>query len=245
MITQGGRFEMFQRAVADFRAQTYPNLELVVVSSDRVSKLRGYGSLLDPIDNAFWHALPQKVHHQLPLGVMRNYANRMAKGEYCCTWDDDDRHHPDRVQVHYDLLGAHVGTYLTEQLYYFVDDKTVCPVSWWPGRCPGILLHKKVGELYPTEGAQSLRGEDGVFLKRLQEQGTVTGIFERPELYLRQIHGRNTWSRTHHWRVALRKAMPLDRIRARREQIEAALKHFRIKGPIAVRSKHVVAFTYE
>src|SRR5580692_5125825 len=64
MVTQPGREAFAARAAADFRAQSCPDKELVVV--------------VDPRDGT-------------PLGELRNVALARARGDVVAIWDDDDR----------------------------------------------------------------------------------------------------------------------------------------------------------
>ena len=86
MITRG-RPQFAAEAVRNFHAQTWENKELVI---------------LDDADAPSFPAPPDGARYfrsatRLAIGGKRNSANARARGEYICTWDDDDYSAPGRI----------------------------------------------------------------------------------------------------------------------------------------------------
>jgi glycosyltransferase involved in cell wall biosynthesis len=85
------RREFIPRALRCFAAQTYPNLELLVVDNGAVPILE-----LLPADPRIRYVgvFPERrIYH----GQLMNVACEHAQGEFCIVWDDDDFYAPDRV----------------------------------------------------------------------------------------------------------------------------------------------------
>jgi len=91
------RREFIPRALRCFAAQTYPNLELIVVDdgTDKIGDLliaqRKPEVVRFPI--TYLPSFPIKENH----GQKMNTACAYANGEFCIVWDDDDFYAPDRV----------------------------------------------------------------------------------------------------------------------------------------------------
>jgi glycosyltransferase involved in cell wall biosynthesis len=80
-----------RRAIELFMAQTYPNKEMVIVDDGRSPA-------------SFAQGLPPQVRHVLvdrPLSFehAQCVGFSVAKGEYLCTWDDDDWNGPERLAL--------------------------------------------------------------------------------------------------------------------------------------------------
>lgn len=241
MITQAGRYEMFQLAVRDFVAQNYGPCELVIVSSSPPASVAKYKALADrlstPARPIRWCPMPCQSTGQRALGVMRNYSNDVANGEFCCTWDDDDRYHPDRLLTHYDAIERNQVdlSYLNDQLHCFLPQKFLYWVDWGHQRCPGILMYRRtLAVRYPTAGNRAHRGEDTSFVSALVEHGLrQTVITPGTMVYLRYFHGRNTWSFGHHITLARRCSLSPEQLISRRHQIAATLRTLNV-GPLNV-----------
>jgi len=82
------------KAIACFMRQTYPNKALLIYDTGEVPLS------VELPDVA--HARPseeilQKVR-QLPIGALRNNANRLVNADVIVHWDDDDWSHPHRIE---------------------------------------------------------------------------------------------------------------------------------------------------
>ncbi|MFE0451736.1 glycosyltransferase [Streptomyces sp. NPDC058914] len=196
MVTKD-RSSTARRAITCFRAQTYPNLELVVVedgTDDAVERhLRKLGD-------------PRIRHHRLPaegrpLGELRNEAVTRATGPYVCQWDDDDLYDPERVETQMAAilaLGADACFLARERL-------------WWPARhrlaysCArlwegSMVCAKDRLPQYPA----LRRGEDTPVAEEVARTCRVVSV-DAPELYTYVCHGGNTFDEGHfaeHFEVA-------------------------------------------
>lgn len=176
---------------------------------------------------------------------MRNKTNDLATGEFCCTWDDDDRHHPLRLQRHYEAIVTQDAdlSYLNQQLHYFVNLKQLYWIDWGVKRCPGILMYRKTDKRYPVSGSQARRGEDTVFIADMINGGQKPcAVLDESPLYLRQFHGTNTWHYAHHITLARRSVLSEELTHARRPILEAALDRYQLGSPIHVYSQAGLAY---
>jgi len=91
-----------QRAVHCFQNQSHLNRELVVVNR-AADGTEEYIRELN--DNRILYVRPDRF--DLTLGELRNLSIASATGTYAMVWDDDDWHHPHRIEVQLAaLLGA-------------------------------------------------------------------------------------------------------------------------------------------
>ncbi|WP_326601725.1 glycosyltransferase [Streptomyces sp. NBC_01800] len=196
MVTKD-RSATARRAIRCFLAQTYPNLELVVVEDGTDDALAQH--IRDLGD-------PRIRHHRLPpegrtLGELRNEAVDRATGPYVCQWDDDDLYDPERVETQMAAilaLGAEACFLARERL-------------WWPARRKLAVSCARVWEgsmvcakdRLPRYPAQR-RGEDTPVAEGVVRTCRVVSI-DAPELYTYVCHGNNTFNESHfaeHFAVA-------------------------------------------
>ncbi|MFF3910135.1 glycosyltransferase [Streptomyces sp. NPDC001848] len=196
MVTKG-RVATARGAIACFRAQTYRDLELVVVDDGTDDALERHIRELGD---------PRIRHHRLPpegrtLGELRNEAVDRAGGPYVCQWDDDDLYDPERVETQMAAilaLGAEACFLARERL-------------WWPARRKLAISCARVWEgsmicakdRMPRYPAQR-RGEDTPVAEEVVRTCRVVSI-DAPELYTYICHGGNTFSESHfaeHFEVA-------------------------------------------
>lgn len=113
------RREFIPRAIERFHAQTYPNLELIVLD-DGTDKI---GDLLPPDNNIWYHHAGVKQNH----GEKMNECCMEAQGNLCIVWDDDDWYSADRVQKQIEpLLNGDKIVSGTSCFYYHVKDTNDC-----------------------------------------------------------------------------------------------------------------------
>ncbi len=84
--TTASRLTWLAAALECFRAQTYPDLELIIVGDDDSA-----ASLVEGDHRIQLLVLPEVV------GVKRNFACAHAAGEVIVHWDDDDFSSPERI----------------------------------------------------------------------------------------------------------------------------------------------------
>lgn len=202
-VTRGRPF-FLKRAIKCFLSQTYSNKELVVVYDDddflteKVLKLMAYSNV-----NIY------KVNRtkEVTLGYLRNYAIARADGEYICQWDDDDWHHPVRMEYQYEVTLAKKksGCVMTQWLIYnsFTQEVFVSHKRLWEGS----LLIKT--NLISDVGYDNYdRGEDTSAVERLYKEDKLCLVNETPNLYVYTYHKENTWT-PDHWEKIFRKSYRL------------------------------------
>lgn len=87
LTTHPKRAKFLPDAISSYRAQEYPNKELVIIND---------GEPLPRIDGALVVNLPKR-DNRWTIGEKRNAGVRMARGEFIATWDDDDISLPNRL----------------------------------------------------------------------------------------------------------------------------------------------------
>jgi glycosyltransferase involved in cell wall biosynthesis len=199
LCVTSNRVEPLKTAVACFKAQTYPNKELLVVyDRNDIATDEYISSLNDPEIRAYKYYNGRKT---LTLGDIRNISIKEAGGEYFCMWDDDDWHHQERLasQMDHLFLSGKMASVLFLIIVFDNINKRgflSAPRPWEAT----ILCHKNFainnGVLYDP----LRRGEDTGFIHRLVALDAVYPIF-RPQLYIYNYTGSNTWDKTHFERV--------------------------------------------
>lgn len=103
------RLELLERAVESVLAQTYGNVELIVVNDGSRDDTRRYLEALSAR-----RANVSAIHHDRPLGAprSRNEAILAARGEWVTGLDDDDEFEPHRIEalLQFALLLERMGT---------------------------------------------------------------------------------------------------------------------------------------
>ena len=175
------------RAVAQFLAQDYPNLELIVVDdgSDPI------GDLLP--DDPRIRLL--RSERRLSVGAKRNLACETAAGDVLIHWDDDDWMAPWRVSYQVSELEAHGAEVCGLSRLYFYDEESrraweyVYPdgVRGWVAG--GTLCYRR--EVWRAHRFPDINeGEDTRFVWNLR--GVAILALEDPTFYVASIHRGNT-----------------------------------------------------
>lgn len=96
-----GRPEFAKRAVDQFAAQTYADLELIILDDTDVPSFPQYRDYCGGVRVALWCTGKPvsywRVDGRLSVGAKRNIACSRARGEIICHWDDDDISAPGRI----------------------------------------------------------------------------------------------------------------------------------------------------
>jgi glycosyltransferase involved in cell wall biosynthesis len=242
MIT-ADRLVLAKRSIRCFRDQTYPRLELVIVSAG---------------DRAYRWALEQHLEHQgisnarviaaepgSTLGTLRNLSLDAAAGDVVCQWDDDDCYHPDRVlrQVEQMTQQGARACFLTDNLHLLEPDRQLFWIDW--ARDVGCELRLRLLEgtvmmvkddrfRYPETGPCAHMGEDREFAADLSREVPVAMLGGMGWLYLYVFHGGNTWSKEHHYSLTADFSFPNEWVEARSEEIRQAMRHYPIPRPVVV-----------
>ncbi|NDC75788.1 glycosyltransferase family 2 protein, partial [bacterium] len=130
---------VFWMAIQMFRAQTYPQerMEWIVLDdgADKVGDLFAASGL----KNVRYIALPDG--ERLKIGAKRNRLNKLAKGDICVCWDDDDYYPPERIRKAVTKLcavsGRRVPVAGCSKLYlYYADRREIWSIGPYnPNHC--------------------------------------------------------------------------------------------------------------
>ncbi len=208
-ITQAGRLQLLQSALQDFLGQSYPERELVILHDAGTDLNQAIQALIFQYTGAK-PSPPVHLHAVAPgrsLGALRNQAVGLAQGELVCQWDDDDRHHPLRLELQVQALHAQSSAFcfLSDQLHLFCDRGLLTWDDWHSEPYPmnfvqGTLLGLK--DAMPNY-LDLARGEDtGLCLAILEAGCKIARLRNRGWCYVYTYHGSNTWQRPHHAAIA-------------------------------------------
>lgn len=215
------RSERLKRAITLFNEQTLENRELVIVyeSSDTATKaiadayegcpriLYSEGDDLEQkvaeLNNV---SSPSASHPPIkfvelslaetkPLGWKRNLGVLFCAGSYFATWDDDDWYANDRLERQLEAIKAtdfSACTLARMLLYLETEDavyRTFARDVGWEGtmlcRKDANFTYKDLNKREDTDALEKLHGEGGL------------KVIDSSELYIYQIHGKNTWDMGH------------------------------------------------
>ena len=249
MVTHD-RLALARRAIRCFADQTYPRRELVIVTDGDLRYRRALACYVD-------HLALQTVRFvypdsdQLPLGQLRNIALDAAHGDVICQWDDDDCYHPERlaVQLAHMLNSKARACCLTDHLHLLEKDRALVWVDWTVGGksgegqlLPGTVMAFKDRRIrYPESGPYVNRGEDSVFLNELYRNVLVAPLSGMGHVYLYSYHGRNTFSKEHHYNLR-RFSASRSKLNEKMETIRQSLAYYPVPKPITVVGSDGVAF---
>lgn len=192
------RLKPFKKAIQCFLDQTHDNKELVIINSgdekytekitNYIQSVRGF-----EINDIHLHNVGKRS-----IGELRNIGLENSRGEYIIVFDDDDYHHPKRIEKQLELcLNSNIdGTLLRnfKAVYknrIFPDKVYICTML--PG-LEGTLLFRKGDVRYPDID----QGEDTGFLERLKEDSYNIMVIDEPyDMYGYNFYGKNTVSKSH------------------------------------------------
>lgn len=200
MLTRD-RVRQAKLAVRLYRRQTWLNRELVVIDSSVDGTFAEWiASLGDPsirlikVDRAA----------EITLGELRNLSVAEARGAYICQWDDDDLHHPARIEAQMTALKAADARVclLLRELVWFPSGARLA-ISRERGHEHSLICEKAILPPFPALP----RGEDTPVMRALLASQPFT-LLNLPELYVYVVHGSNTWGESHMdtiWRKSTRR----------------------------------------
>ncbi len=182
------RFDQARLAVECYRRQTWPNRELVVLDQNTDDRLASWvATLNDPTIRVL--AMPGLAE---PLGAVRNRSIDLARGDLVCVWDDDDLHHPARIEISVAAIAATkaAACMLISETMWTVEPSRVAILQ--RANENTLIMARDPAFRYPALP----RGEDKIAVQQLLGRQKVV-LLDLPDLYLYVRHGRNTWDNQH------------------------------------------------
>jgi len=203
MATQESRWDFLRLAVADFLRQDWPQRELVIVHAGG----DGFHARLLELTREHADIRCVRVPPGTVLGEMRNAAIDAARGDWVCQWDDDDRHHPERLRRQFEhacRVGADCA-FLTDQLHLFLPSGDATWDDWQREAYPmnliqaTLLARRAVLCRYPPVQ----RGEDTAqFVGLLRAGNKIARLSDHGWLYVYVTHADNVSGYEHHRAIA-------------------------------------------
>jgi glycosyltransferase involved in cell wall biosynthesis len=236
-------------SVDDFLRQSHPEKELVIVmNGGDAATRRTIAAYISGLQRREIRLVD--VPGLLTLGALRNISLTEGRGAYFCHWDDDDRHHPQRLASQLQDLresGKPAGC-LEEVMQFFPHDRSMFCLNWRATEAksfpPSLLSQKAVEIHYPESGEQARRGEDLVILKQLAQKGGYQVLSGAPHLILYVSHGQNTWSQDHHRMLAEKLSLSKGLLMRREAKLREGLEPFSdFLGATTVCGSNGAAFT--
>jgi len=185
---------LLPQAVRCLQLQTHPHWEAVIVC-DNPAQTHAVRAVVAGIRHRFVE-VPAAWH----LGAKRNAGLDAARGDFTIQWDDDDWHHPTRIELQLQACLSAGGTdavFLRRQMAYDFDLDTAFVREFPPagGMCiHASVLCPKSDVRYPPDRTM---GEDTAYLVEWLKRERVVVMENDPFLYVRLSHGRNICSSAH------------------------------------------------
>jgi Glycosyl transferase family 2 len=245
------RQAFFKHSVDAFCRQTHDNKELVIVLDhgplEARAFLKAHVASLGRDDIRF-----VEPDEKLSLGGLRNVSRVNARGDYVCHWDDDDWHHPQRIEKTLEALvkDQAKAAYLQEVMQIF---PAVGEMYWTNFRntepkchTATLLSERSVVVEYPDTGPDCQGNEDLVFCLRLQKLVPVTYLAGMAHLYVYVSHGNNVRTNEHHRMLATELGISKMLLARRESSIREGLAHIDFGArPIQVMGNNGPAFVIE
>jgi glycosyltransferase involved in cell wall biosynthesis len=225
------RFAFVKRSIAAYCHQSHAPRELVIVLDQGTAKdkaaIIGHVAALRREDVRVVEAPAG-----LSLGALRNLSRASARGDVHCQWDDDDLHHPERVERQLAALtqSRAQAVCLREVMLFFTASRALYWTNWRaaePTVMPATLMCLAAAPLcYPESGPTSRMGEDTEVCLQLLNLGALHHMADAPQLYVYVAHGANTWSADFHRMLATRLGLSQGLLRRREAGIRQGLQPF-------------------
>ena len=243
------RLACLRESVRAYCRQTYKEKELVIVFDGALPESRAaIFAFVDALERADIRIV--ELPEPLSLGRLRNISRASARGEILCHWDDDDLHHPERLEQQFKALQAsgREAVYLQEVMQFFPSSGTIYWTNWFATEAKGfpasLMCRGSADIKYPEEGPTSVRGEDLVVAAQLHARCGVHLLAGMPHLYVYVSHGQNTWPDDHHRMLATQLGISQGLLRRREAQLRNGLTAFDFgQETIAVQGNNGLAFT--
>lgn len=172
-------------AIQCFLKQTYQYRELIIVNDAPDAPWFGVSP----------HFTEVVTTPGAKLGHLRNLSLETASGDFMIQWDDDDYHHPHRIQLQMENHKPGYATMLLRQyrLNLLTGASAIAgSYGHMNGGIEGTILHERSEHRY-NAGAES--GEDTSYAMKWWPK--INPVDNDPEIYVRNYHGGNTWDEKH------------------------------------------------
>ena len=227
-VTRAGALPRLRAAFADLARQTHAERELVVVH-DGDAAFDAEVSLA--ARDAGVVATVERADAGEPLGALRNRSVALARGELVVQWDDDDRHHPERLarQAAALVRADAAFAFLADQLHWFPAQRTLYWEDWSVEPYPldfvqGTLMARR--ERMPAYPA-TRRGEDTALCLDVVASGErIARVRDAGWSYVYTYHGDNAWPEPHHAAIAAAKHLSDARLLARERLLRQRLAEY-------------------
>jgi glycosyltransferase involved in cell wall biosynthesis len=191
-VTRKKKFQL-ERVIRCFKAQTYPNKDLLILYEDNDPITE---QVISKIEDKSISSIKIPSNPKLTLGQLRNISIQECKGDFFCQWDDDDWYHRQRLEHQMNsILYSHKPASLLPYWIMFdaMDNQAyMSHMRLWEGSilCNKSLLKEDLAY------AHYIRGEDQFFVDKLIAKNLVFPLV-MPQLYIYTYDGNNTWDRSH------------------------------------------------
>src|SRR5579859_2989487 len=245
------RFRFLQASVAAYCRQTHANKELIIVADtdapDAKSAIAAHVASLGRDDIRI-----VDIPDRLPLGALRNISVASARGDVVCHWDDDDLHHPRRLELQLGALLASGGqpVCLEQVMLYFSASRMLYCTNWHaaPSKSfPASLMCPRSEMIaYPETGPTSRLGEDTAVALQLQSTNGLRVLADAPHLYVYVCHGQNSWAVEHHRMLVDELAISRGLLARREAQLRAELRAYDFgAGALTLQGSNGAAFVID
>jgi glycosyltransferase involved in cell wall biosynthesis len=182
------REPMARVAVRCFLNQTWPNKQLVIINHGKYTLATGDPRIKE---------IKVVKDENLTLGDMRNRSIDESDGEWLIQWDDDDWHHPARMEIQMERARVDCLVTFLWQIRLNLVNETAFYDKMDGGQHMSILFHRRILYRYlPLE----IR-EDTEFKRNFKQVEAIDNSVLNPTcdplMYIRTFHGRNIWDVSH------------------------------------------------
>ncbi|NQX37643.1 Glycosyltransferase involved in cell wall bisynthesis [Pedobacter steynii] len=190
------RPQQLLNAIINFEHQDYPHKELVISypKTDHLTK-----NLVEKVIKlSQLNIIQVERKEEMSLGAARNLAIIEAKGDYICTWDDDDWHHRERLTYQMAAIQHHNIPYKASMIRRVVLYNKTANIAYlsasynWSGT---LLCDKMLIKEHPYLATNRL--EDILLIKFLESKNYLHHIEDIYDLYIYVNHGRNSLDAIH------------------------------------------------
>nr|WP_199161501.1 glycosyltransferase family A protein [Elizabethkingia sp. ASV34] len=187
------KLELLKKSIICFNNQTYLNKELIILYEDDDVETLEYLESATFSENIL--LIKEQFFPKKNLGELRNIAISQSNGDFFCQWDDDDWHHPLRLEIQFSYLTKEVvGCILSRwTVYDYTTQKAYLSNSRaWEG---SILCRKEIFDKFKYEDKSV--GEDTSFIRQLLNSYPIQIVNRLPFLYFYTYNSKNTWGQAH------------------------------------------------